>query len=64
MSVWWILLICVEFIVVVLTLADVFRQQYEMWTTTAWLLLVLIVPLAGALIYWIWRKPQARQRPA
>jgi hypothetical protein len=64
MSVWWILLICVEFVVVVLTLADVFRQQYETWTAIAWVLVVLIFPLVGSLIYWIARKPPPRQHPA
>jgi hypothetical protein len=64
MSIWWILLICLEFVVVVLTLADVFRQQYEMWTSIAWVLVVLIFPLVGSLVYWIARKPPPRQRPA
>jgi hypothetical protein len=48
----------------VLTLADVFRQQYEMWTSIAWVLVVLIFPLVGSLVYWIARKPPPRQRPA
>jgi Phospholipase_D-nuclease N-terminal len=64
MSIWWVLLIALEFVVVVLTLADVFKQRYEMWTGIMWTVVVLVLPLAGSLVYWIARRPPARERPA
>ena len=55
MSLLWLLLALLEVIVVVFTLVDVFTRHLGAGKTAAWTLLVLILPLAGAMLYWIIR---------
>ena len=44
-------------IVWVLSIVDIVRRHLGARRTTAWLLIVLILPFAGALLYWVLRKP-------
>jgi hypothetical protein len=46
-------------IVWVITIVDIVRQPLSTKQTVAWLLIVLIVPFIGAIIYWAMRKPEA-----
>jgi hypothetical protein len=46
-------------VVWVFTLVDLIRQHYPGWTTFGWLMLILLLPFLGSLIYWIVRKPTA-----
>jgi cbb3-type cytochrome oxidase subunit 3 len=46
-------------IVWVLTLVDIFRRPLSTKQTVAWVLIVLIVPFIGAIVYWAMRKPEA-----
>ena len=41
----------------VLTIADIVRSHLGTGKAAAWILLVVIVPFVGALIYWLLRKP-------
>ena len=44
-------------IVWAITIFDIFRRHLGGKQTTLWLVLVIILPFIGALIYWIVRKP-------
>ncbi|HEX2410630.1 MAG TPA: PLD nuclease N-terminal domain-containing protein [Solirubrobacteraceae bacterium] len=52
----------------VITAVDIFRRRYPGWTTFGWIVLILVLPFVGSLIYWVMRKPSAdeieRQRLA
>ena len=42
----------------VFTIADIVRSHLGTAKTSAWILIVVIVPFLGALIYWFWlREP-------
>jgi cbb3-type cytochrome oxidase subunit 3 len=56
--VWWTIAV-VLLIVWVLTLVDIFRRPLSTKQTVAWVLIVLIVPFIGAIVYWAMRKPEA-----
>jgi hypothetical protein len=49
----------IVFLIVVLTIVDVVRQHRGAGFTTAWILIVILVPLIGSIIYWVMRKPSA-----
>jgi hypothetical protein len=40
-----------------LTIVDIVRHHYPVWTTVAWIAVVLILPLIGSIIYLLTRKP-------
>jgi hypothetical protein len=40
-----------------ITVADIIRRPLSTGQTVAWLLIVLIVPFLGAILYWVMRKP-------
>ena len=44
-------------IVWLITVVDLVRRRLDRRRTVAWLLLVLLVPFAGALWYWVVRRP-------
>ena len=46
-------------IVWLVTIADLLRRHLGTSRTVAWLLIVLIVPLLGAALYWALRGPEA-----
>ena len=56
--IWWIVAVAVV-IVWVISLVDIFRRRLDAGRTAAWVLLVIILPLVGSLIYWALRKPEA-----
>ena len=57
MSVFWIIVLCLFAVVWVLSVIDIFRQRYSVWTTVAWLALIVILPIVGSIIYVLTRKP-------
>jgi uncharacterized membrane protein YhaH (DUF805 family) len=59
MGLLWTLILVVVGLVVVLTIIDIVRRHLGAGATTAWILIVIIVPLIGAIIYWAMRKPSA-----
>jgi uncharacterized protein (DUF58 family) len=58
-SLLWTLIAILVAIIWVITLIDLFRRHLGAGPTAAWVLLVIILPFIGALIYWIARKPSA-----
>lgn len=59
MTVLWAVIGAALAIVWVLTVVDLVRRHLGAKRTAAWLLIVLILPFAGALLYWVLRKPEA-----
>jgi hypothetical protein len=43
----------------VLTIVDIVRSHLGAAKTSAWILIVVILPFVGALLYWVMRKPTA-----
>ena len=43
----------------VFTIVDIVKRHLGAAKTSAWILIVIIVPFLGALLYWILRKPSA-----
>jgi hypothetical protein len=41
----------------VITVADIFRRRLGAGPTAGWLIIVLLLPFIGALIYWARREP-------
>lgn len=56
--IWWMLAVAVA-IVWAISLFDIFRRHLGAQRTAAWVLLVIILPIVGSLIYWALRKPEA-----
>ena len=54
--VWGIITVLLA-IVWVITISDIIRRHLGRGRTAAWLLIVVILPFAGALLYWALRKP-------
>jgi hypothetical protein len=55
---WGVLAVLVALIFLV-TAFDVIRQPLGFGKTAAWLLIVLILPFVGSILYWVLRKPPA-----
>ena len=50
-------LVVVLVVVVWLTIRDIFRRSLGMAKTSAWLLIVVLLPPVGAIAYWVTRAP-------
>jgi hypothetical protein len=59
MGLLWTLIGVVVLLIVVLTIVDIVRRHLGAGATTAWILIVIIVPIIGSIIYWAMRKPSA-----
>jgi hypothetical protein len=59
MGLLWTLIGVVVLLIVVLTIVDIVRRHLGAGATTAWILIVIIVPIIGSIIYWVMRKPSA-----
>ena len=57
MSIIWITVAIALIIVWAITVVDIFRRHLGAKRTVAWLLLVVILPFVGSVIYWVLRKP-------
>jgi type VI protein secretion system component VasK len=55
--IWWIIAIAVV-IVWALSVTDIIRRHLGAKRTAAWLLIVVILPFVGSLLYWAMRKPE------
>lgn len=64
MTVVWITIGILLLIVWVLTAVDIFRRHLGRGRTAAWLLLVLILPFVGAVLYWARRRPSREEAEA
>jgi len=56
MSLFWILVFCLVALVWVLSIVDIVRRRYPSQKTAAWILLVVILPIVGSIIYWFARE--------
>ena len=63
MGVLWGVMAVVVAVVWLVTVADVVRRHLGTKLTVAWLLIVLIIPLLGAALYWVLRGPEDEPRP-
>jgi hypothetical protein len=59
MGLLWTLLGLVVLTIVVLTIVDIVRSHLGAGKTAAFILLVVILPIIGSIIYWAVRKPSA-----
>jgi cbb3-type cytochrome oxidase subunit 3 len=64
MTALWITIGILLLIVWVLTAVDIFRRHLGPGRTAAWLLLALILPFVGALLYWARRRPSRTEAQA
>jgi hypothetical protein len=64
MTVMWMILGSLLFIVWVLSIVDIFRRHYSGGTTVGYLALVVILPFVGSVIYWAVRKPTPAETEA
>lgn len=48
-------------IVWVITLVDVFRRHYSGWTMVGYIVLIVLLPFIGSVIYWLVRRPTAAE---
>jgi hypothetical protein len=53
----WFVVAPIAIIIAAITLVDVFRAHHGGWTTAAWVLLIVVLPFVGSIIYWFVRKP-------
>ncbi len=58
MSIIWFVIAATLLVVWVITIVDIIRRHLGGKRTVAWLLLVLILPFIGAIVYWATRKPE------
>lgn len=55
----WITIGVTVTIVWILGLVDLFRRHLDLKHTLAWLLIVVILPILGTILYWVLREPDA-----
>ena len=55
----WTLVAFVVVIIVVLTIVDIVRRHLGPGATAGWILIVVLLPIIGSIIYWAMRKPPA-----
>ena len=56
MSAFWTTLAIVVVIVWAITLVDLFRRRLDRKHTLAWVLIVVLLPIAGSVLYWVLRR--------
>ena len=61
MSFLWFILAAVLLVVWIGTAVDIFRRRLGVWKTVGWLVIALIIPFIGAIVYWALRKPDAAE---
>jgi hypothetical protein len=58
MSIIWVTIGVALVIVWVITGVDIIRRHLGAKLTSAWLLIIVLLPFVGALAYWVLRKPE------
>jgi Phospholipase_D-nuclease N-terminal len=53
----WIFILVPLAIVWAAGVYDIVRSHRSGWTTVGWLLVVILVPVVGSIVYWTLRKP-------
>jgi hypothetical protein len=59
MTVFWVAISIALLAVWVFTLVDLFSRHLDGRHTLAWLLIIILLPFAGALLYWVLRRREA-----
>ena len=59
MTAFWVAISVVLLVVWAFTVADIFRRHLGQRQTLAWILIVILLPFAGALLYWVLRRREA-----
>jgi hypothetical protein len=59
MTAFWVAISVALVAVWAFTVADIFRRHLDRRQTLAWLLIVILLPFAGALLYWVLRRREA-----
>jgi hypothetical protein len=57
MTVLWVIVGSLLLVAWFLSVVDIIRRRYSGWTTVGWLVLIVILPFVGSLIYWQMRQP-------
>jgi hypothetical protein len=60
MSALWIAIGVTVLIVWVFSVVDIFSRHLDRKQTLAWLLIVILLPIAGSILYWLLRGREAR----
>ena len=53
----WIVIGTAAVIVWIIGIVDIVRRRLDLKHTVAWLLIVLIMPFLGTILYWVLREP-------
>jgi hypothetical protein len=57
----WIVIAAAVAVIWLIGLIDIFRRKLGTKRTVAWVLIVLLVPVLGTILYWVLRTPDARE---
>jgi hypothetical protein len=57
MGVLWLITIPFVIVLAVITIVDVFRHKHGAGAIAGWVLIVIVFPVVGAIVYWATRKP-------
>jgi uncharacterized membrane protein YhaH (DUF805 family) len=62
MSLLWIIFAVLLLVVWIGTAIDIRRRRLGGWAAAGWLVVALVIPFVGAIVYWALRKPDAAER--
>jgi hypothetical protein len=60
----WFIVGPLVIVLAALTLIDLFKRGQGAWYLALWTLLIVLLPVIGALAYWIARRPTAKDAEA
>ena len=61
MSILWTTVAILLFLCWVVSIVDLFKRHLGAGKTAAWLLLIVLVPFIGVILYWVLRKPSQEE---
>ena len=64
MSLLWSIVTVTVVVIWVVSIADIVRRRLDAKHTAGWILLVVLLPVLGSLVYWAMRKPTAEELDA
>jgi|1185.fasta_scaffold432448_2 hypothetical protein len=57
MALFWWLMTPIVIALAIVTIVDVFRTHHRGWNAAGWVLLIVVLPIVGPVIYMVRRKP-------
>ncbi len=57
----WFILAAVLLVVWIGTAVDIRRRRLGVWKAIGWLVVALVIPFVGAIVYWALRKPDTAE---